>query len=101
MKATEFVQNYYQKRYQTDSLKWDGLEERYGDGKLLPLWVADMDFSVPPFVQETLKKRIDHGIFGYSLVPTTYFSAYEGWQGRHEQTAFQKDWLHFTCKGPR
>lgn len=96
MEATEFVQNYYQKRYQTDSLKWDGLEERYGDGKLLPLWVADMDFSVPPFVQETLKKRIDHGIFGYSLVPTTYFSAYEGWQRRHEQTAFQKDWLHFT-----
>ncbi|MGX7205486.1 MalY/PatB family protein [Enterococcus pingfangensis] len=96
MEKAEFIQNYYQKRQQTDSLKWDGLKERYGDGGLLPLWVADMDFSVPSFIQEALKQRIDHGIFGYSLVPETYFSTYQRWQKRHGQTAFQKDWLHFT-----
>ncbi|MBM7710876.1 MalY/PatB family protein [Enterococcus xiangfangensis] len=96
MEKAEFIQNYYQQRQQTDSLKWDGLKERYGDGGLLPLWVADMDFSVPSFIQEALKQRIDHGIFGYSLVPETYFSTYQRWQKRHEQTAFQKDWLHFT-----
>lgn len=96
MKTADFIQTYYQNRKQTDSLKWDALNERYGDEQLLPLWVADMDFSVPISIQEALKERIDHGIFGYSLVPDDYFFAYDGWQRRHEQTKFQKEWLHFT-----
>lgn len=96
MKTADFIQTYYQNRKQTDSLKWDALKERYGDEHLLPLWVADMDFSVPATVQEALRERISHGIFGYSLVPEDYFSSYDGWQRRHEQTKFQKEWLHFT-----
>lgn len=96
MKTADFIQTYYRDRKQTDSLKRDALKERYGEEQLLPLWVADMDFSVPATVQEALKERIEHGIFGYSLVPADYFSAYDGWQRRHEQTVFQKEWLHFT-----
>lgn len=96
METTEFIQNYYRNRKQTDSLKWDALKERYGDENLLPLWVADMDFSMPASVQTALSSRIEHGIFGYSLVPENYFSAYANWQKRHEQTRFQKEWLHFT-----
>ena len=96
MEAEEFIQTYYRKRKGTDSLKWDALEERYGAADLLPLWVADMDFSVPESVQAALTERIDHGVFGYSFTPTDYFSAYQGWQSRHEQTLFQAEWLHFT-----
>ncbi|WP_137662739.1 MalY/PatB family protein [Enterococcus hulanensis] len=96
MEAAEFIQTYYRKRKGTDSLKWDALEERYGAADLLPLWVADMDFSVPESVQAALTERIDHGVFGYSFTPTDYFSAYQGWQSRHEQTLFQAEWLHFT-----
>lgn len=96
METADFIQTYYRERKQTDSLKWDALKERYGNKNLLPLWVADMDFSAPSSVQEALKERIEHGIFGYSLVPEDYFSAYDGWQKRHEQTKFQKEWLHFT-----
>ena len=44
-----------------DSLKWN----RYGDRDVLPLWVADMDFAAPPAVLEALRRRIDHGVFGY------------------------------------
>ncbi|MBO0455551.1 pyridoxal phosphate-dependent aminotransferase [Enterococcus hulanensis] len=96
MEAAEFIQTYYRKRKGTDSLKWDALEERYGAADLLPLWVADMDFSVPESVQAALSERIGHGVFGYSFTPKDYFSAYQGWQSRHEQTLFQAEWLHFT-----
>ena len=96
MEIADFVQTFYQNRKQTDSLKWDGLKERYGAEGLLPLWIADMDFSMPTTVQAALTERIEHGIFGYSLLPEDYFSAYASWQERHEQTRFRKEWLHFT-----
>jgi len=47
-------------RLNTKSVKWDLMGEEY-----LPLWVADMDFTVPPAVTERLQKRLDHGVFGY------------------------------------
>lgn len=50
-------------RRNTDSLKWD----RYKGRDVLPLWVADMDFQAPPAVLESLHKRVDHGVFGYTL----------------------------------
>ena len=48
-------------RRQSDSIKWGIFPD-----DVLPLWVADMDFrSADPIVQ-ALKRRIDHGVFGYS-----------------------------------
>jgi cysteine-S-conjugate beta-lyase len=48
-------------RRDTDSVKWGIFPQ-----DVLPLWVADMDFrSAEPIVQ-ALKRRIDHGVFGYS-----------------------------------
>lgn len=49
-------------RRRTDSFKW-GL---YGDD-VLPLWVADMDFTSPVEVIKALQKRVEHGVFGYAL----------------------------------
>jgi len=48
-------------RRQTDSLKW-GL---FGDD-VLPLWVADLDFTSPVEVIAALHARVDHGVFGYA-----------------------------------
>ncbi len=31
-----------------------------------PFWVADMDFQSPPEILKAIRKRIDHGIFGYA-----------------------------------
>ena len=39
---------------------------RYAGKDVLPLWVADMDFTAPPAVLDALHARIDHGIFGYT-----------------------------------
>ena len=47
-------------RRPTDSVKWNQYE-----ADVLPLWVADMDFPVAEPVQQALRERIDHGIYGY------------------------------------
>lgn len=52
-------------RQGTASLKW----ERYRGRDIIPLWVADMDFRSPPPVIEALQKRLDHGVFGYTIPP--------------------------------
>lgn len=74
-------------RRNTASLKWD----RYSGRDVLPLWVADMDFRSPPAVLEALHRRIDHGVFGYTLVPQELVQAVQstlweefGWEVRGE-----------------
>ena len=46
----------------TDSVKWG----RYAGRDVLPLWVADMDFAAAPAIQEALRRRVEHGVFGYA-----------------------------------
>lgn len=56
-------------RRSSESLKW-----RLFDEDILPLWVADMDFRCPQAIMDALHKRVDHGIFGYGLVPQNLIS---------------------------
>jgi cystathionine beta-lyase len=49
----------------TNSLKWD----LYKGKEIIPLWVADMDFRVSPAILSALQAHVDHGVFGYTLVP--------------------------------
>ncbi len=60
-------------RNNTQSVKWDTYPG------CLPMWVADMDFRVAPEIQEALQKRLDHGIFGYELVPEEYYHSVQRW----------------------
>ena len=55
----------------TASSKW----EKYGGRDVIPMWVADMDFACAPPIVEALRKRVDHGIFGYSNPPTGLIDA--------------------------
>ncbi len=43
--------------------------EKYAGQDILPLWVADMDFQSPIAVIEALQRRVEHGVFGYTLPP--------------------------------
>ncbi len=62
----------------TGSYKWDSRDN------VLPLWVADMDFCTAPCVIEALKRRVEHGVFGYTLVRDDYYDALIDWFGtRH------------------
>lgn len=59
-------------RRNTRSYKWDQSEKLFGDKEILPLWVADMDFASPPAVQEAILRRVQAGIYGYSVTGDSY-----------------------------
>ena len=52
-------------RQGTWSSKWD----KYREEDVLPMWVADMDFAAPDAVTRALRARLEHPIYGYTLVP--------------------------------
>ena len=75
----------------TNSYKWDSA----ADG-VLPMWVADMDFRTAPAITEALRKRVEHGIFGYTKVPGAYYEAVTGWFARRHNWRFDKEWMIYT-----
>lgn len=79
-------------RRNTGSLKWDVPEGE------LPMWVADMDFETAPAVKRALEKRVAHGVFGYSILPDTWYEAYQHWWSSRHGLQIEKDWLVF-CTG--
>ena len=70
----------YIERRGTGSEKWDGLMDDFGRTDLLPMWVADMDFSAPPAVLEALEKKIGEGALGYPMIPDSLLDAIRGWE---------------------
>lgn len=79
-------------RRQSCSLKWDVKEGE------LPMWVADMDFQTAPCVREALARRVEHGVFGYTIVPDAWRAAYAGWWESRHHFRIEPDWLIF-CTG--
>jgi cystathionine beta-lyase len=77
----------------TGSLKWDYSKKLAGIEGLLPLWVADMDFPVPPEILEAVEQRVHHGIFGYTLEPDSYFDALIAWLSRRHQWEVKREWI--------
>ncbi|RHJ95202.1 MalY/PatB family protein [Parabacteroides bouchesdurhonensis] len=76
----------------TNSYKWDTAHE----DDVLPMWVADMDFHTAPPVVEALRKRVEHGIFGYTKVPPAYYEAVINWFSRRHGWQIEKDWMIYT-----
>lgn len=79
-------------RRETNSYKWDAAKEE----DVLPMWVADMDFRTAPAVVEALRKRVEHGIFGYTKVPVAYYETVVDWFRRRHHWAIEKEWIIYT-----
>ena len=77
-------------RVGTNSVKWDIHPDA------IPLWVADMDFQVLPELKEALSKRVDEGIFGYTLVPESYYEAIINWFDRRHHWHIDRSWILYT-----
>lgn len=80
----------------TGTLKWDSLQEIFGDGDLLPLWVADMEIQSPSVVREALTERVKHGVFGYGKVEDEYFDSFFAWQKKHHGVELAKENVRFA-----
>lgn len=79
-------------RRNTNSVKIDALKEVFGADDLIPLWVADMEFLSPPEITDALKKRVEHGIFGYYTPDDAYFKSIINWlKNRHSWTVDNED----------
>lgn len=76
----------------TNCVKWD--ESLSPD--VIPLWVADMDFCVAPAIQKALQQRVEHGVFGYNIVPESYYEAVISWFRRRHQWEIQRQWILYT-----
>lgn len=79
-------------RRDTNSYKWDAAKEE----DVLPMWVADMDFRTAPAVVEALRKRVEHGIFGYTKVPAAYYETVVDWFRRRHHWTIEKEWIIYT-----
>ena len=95
-RVKEFVEKYYVERRNTNSLKWDALKERFGDSELLALWVADMEFKTPECIREALIERVDHGVFGYTKLPESYYDEYKSWHMKKYNIDIEKKWIRFA-----
>ena len=87
----------------TDCVKWDE-RPRVGEhssgmvpsADVIPLWVADMDFKAAPAILEAVKKRAEHGVFGYNIVPESYYEAVISWFRRRHHWEIQREWILYT-----
>lgn len=86
----------YIKRSGTDSAKWDGLKQTFGEEGLLPFWVADMDFRVDSHIEEALRAYLDTGAYGYYTVPDSYYDAFIEWEKREHGLSVEREWIRFT-----
>ena len=76
-------------------LKHGALLPRWGRDDLLPLWVADMDFETPSFITDALKKRLEHSLFGYTMVPDAFWTSIINWIHDHHQWHVKREWMSF------
>jgi cystathionine beta-lyase len=80
----------------TNCVKYDLRKVYFGREDVIPMWVADMDFPVPPFVSKAVRKRAGHTVYGYSIIPESYYEAVIGWQQRRYGWEIMKDWILFS-----
>src|SRR5665647_2822243 len=77
----------------TDCVKYDLLEEIFGNSDALPLWVADTDFRVPDFIMDALYQRMNHEILAYSYRAESYFESIINWVNRQHDWKIEKEML--------
>lgn len=83
----------YVDRKGSDCYKWDS---DCAEG-CLPLWIADMDFAAARPIREAMQQRLDHGVFGYTIVPQANYDAVANWFSRkHGWNGISRENLLFT-----
>ncbi|MFC4712860.1 MalY/PatB family protein [Planococcus dechangensis] len=87
----------------TYSLKWDGAEliKQFGitdrfDEDTIPLFTADMDLPVAQPIVDALHKTVDHRIFGYTILPDSYFEAIQHYFNKRYEWNIPKEQIVFS-----
>ena len=82
----------------TGCVKWDERPDADVNPSLdlIPLWVADMDFKAAPAILEAVRKRAEHGVFGYTVVEEDYYEAVISWFRRRHHWTIQREEILYT-----
>lgn len=80
-------------RWKTDCEKYDTITQVGYPSDMIPLWVADMDFSVPECIKSAMHAAVDRGIFGYSLPGDGFYQAVEDWFSRRYGWNVDRSWI--------
>lgn len=82
-------------RQETQCAKYDGLEKYFGVTDAFPMWVADMDFETPSFVNDAIIKRAQHGIYGYGIITPQLEQCVVSWMHKRHHWNIDASWLTF------
>ena len=77
-------------RKNTNCVKWSGEDFE------IPMWIADMDFETLPEVKQAILNKANVAAYGYTYVPTSYFSAYRKWWEEVHNVLFKEEWMIFS-----
>lgn len=78
-------------RTHTHSVKWSTAPD-----EIIPMCIADMDFQVAPEIIEAMKKKAEHGIYGYTTFCDRYYRSIIGWWKRRFNMNIDKEWISFS-----
>jgi len=77
----------------TSSVKWDKVDEIFNREDIIPLWVADSDWETAPEIIESIKDRVEHGIFGYTYPAAEYKNVIVDWYKKRYNWDIESDWI--------
>ena len=83
-------------RSNTNAVKYDERIKAFGTDNVIPLWIADMDFETAKPIIDAVKKRAEHGIYGYVAKPDSYFQAFCNWQKKRNDWDVNKELVSFS-----
>ena len=83
-------------RSHSHASKYDLLPEMFGCTDLMPLWIADMDFTVCPEITKALSERIMHTVYGYSCPSEEYWESIIEWLDRRHGLKVKREHLAFV-----
>ncbi|GAB1417154.1 pyridoxal phosphate-dependent aminotransferase [Paludibacter sp.] len=83
-------------RSNTDAVKVERCKVLFGTEKVIPLWVADMDFKTPDFILNAINKRMEHPILGYTIPPRNFFDLFILWVKEHHNWEPEKRSVGFV-----
>ena len=97
MKLTIYDFDHVIDRRGTFSTQWDYIADRFGRNDILPFSISDTDFPVPVEVQDALKERLTHPIYGYTRWNhATYKDSIVHWFERDGHTKINPDWIVYS-----
>ncbi len=83
-------------RSNTGAFKYDFMPESLRDSGIVPMTVADMEFSAPPEVNEAVAAAAHHGCYGYTGPDKAFMDAVKHWQKTRHGWDIEDDWYVVT-----